>query len=292
MVSFFKYIGKVFTIFLVVIILLDVIYTSIYLCASPRNTFQYILNLKNKKIDYVFLGSSRTANTIVTSEVERQTGKKAMNLGMEGAWLSDNLLQLKLLLDQGNKIENVFLQLDYQYEDANRMSTQKSVALPFIHKTIIKDHIKDKEQDFFKLYYIPFYRYLKADFKIGFRELFSTLIGKSPKINPEDGFTPKYGTVKLDTKVLPVSIKKNNETIDTFVALCKKSNIKLVLFCAPFCSKVQNKDYIEKLKIKQPKLQVFSNSFNDSLFYDCSHLNNKGALLFTKRIISRNFKNE
>ena len=274
---------------MILMVILDAIYTKVYETGQPRNKFQYILSLKPQQIDYVFLGSSRVANTIVTEEVRRVTGKKVINLGIEGAWLDDNYLQLKLLINQGITIEKVFLQIDYQFEDAERSAIAKADAIPFIHNPIIKEHLKNREKDFFKMAYIPFYRYLKTDHKVGFREVLLLLIKKKPKVDLENGYTPQIGRGILKSYALPQKIADKNETLNTIKRFCRQHKIDLVLFCAPFCSKTVNGDYIDKLKKKLPQLQDYSANFDDSLFFDCAHLNHKGALLFTKKIIQENF---
>jgi hypothetical protein len=289
MKKFLKYTFGVLMTVMILMVILDAIYTKVYETAQPRNKFQYILSLKPQRIDYVFLGSSRVANTIVTEEIRRVTGKKVINLGIEGAWLDDNYLQLKLLINQGITIEKVFLQIDYQFEDSERTAIAKADAIPFIHNPIIKEHLKNKENDFLKMVYIPFYRYLKTDHKVGFREVFLLLIKKKPKVNLENGYTPQIGSSILKSYSLPKQVADKNEMLNAIQRLCMKHKIDLVLFCAPFCSKTVNRDYIDKLKKKLPQLQDYSAKFDDSLFFDCAHLNDKGALLFTKKIIQKNF---
>lgn len=289
MKKFLKYTLGILITVIILMVVLDAIYTTVYMTAEPRNKFQYILCLKPQRIDYVFLGSSRVANHIVTEEIVNKTGKIALNLGVEGAWLDDNLLQLKLLIDRGIILEKVFLQVDYQFEDGSRNGLAEAYAIPFIHNPIIKEHFKDKEKDFLKMYYIPFYRYMITDFKVGFREFFLTIINKKPKIGFEDGFTPMPENKILKKYALPKTIADQNEAINDIETLCRQQKIELVLFCAPLCSKTVNRNYIDKLKMKLPQLQDYSASFEDSLFFDCAHLNEKGAVLFTRKIIQENF---
>jgi len=286
--KFINYIAILFATIFLIMAVLDLVYTSVYEYSNPRNKFQYILNLKPQKINYIFLGSSRTANSIVTSEVIKTSGLKAINLGMEGAQLDDNLLQLKLLLDKGVVADKIFLQVDYQFENLKKSSIAKADAIPFIHNRIIKEHLEKEIEDFSTMYYIPFYRYMVNDYKIGFREFFFSIINKKPKIDLNDGFTPKKESRDLKEQILPNSIASRNLTIEKMQRLCDEKNIELVYFCAPFCSKVKNIEYVKKLKAKLPGLQDYSSAFKDSLFFDCGHLNDRGALLFTKLFIVKN----
>ena len=66
--------------------------------------------------------------------------------------------------------------------------------------------------------------------------------------------------------------------------MCKKNDIELTLYLSPFCSKVGNKEYLEKLKNKIPDLIDLSEGFSDDLFFDCGHLNIQGAQLLTENL--------
>lgn len=285
--KFLYTLAGVLTIVILSLFVLDYLYTTAYMRGNPRNKFQFILKMKPQTIDYVFLGSSRVANHIATKEIEKVTGRKAVNLGMEGAHLDDNLLQLKLLLYNKVQIEKVFLQVDYQFDDKDRSPIALSDAMPFIKHPIIKKHLEDTNTPDFKAsYYLPFYRYMNAEPKIGFREFLFSLVNKPPKINPSEGFTPKQGNNPFQDYELPKEIAKENEAINQIKKICEANKIKLVLFCAPFCSVAKNRDYIKKLKQKLPELRDYSDGYDDSLFYDCAHLNEKGALLFTNQLIA------
>jgi hypothetical protein len=265
---------------------LDYTYTTVYERSNPRNKFQFILKMKPQTIEYVFLGSSRVANHIATKEVEKITHKKVVNLGMEGAHLDDNLLQLKLLLHNGVEIEKLFLQVDYQFDDKGKSPIALSDAMPFIKNPVIRKHLEETNTPNFEAScYVPFYRYMNAEPKIGFREFVFSLLNKAPKINPAEGFTPKQGNNPFGNYALPDKIANENEAINQIKKLCRENKIKLILFCAPFCSVTKNRDYITKLKQKLPELRDYSKGYEDSFFYDCAHLNENGALLFTRQLI-------
>jgi|SRR6218665_335272 len=289
--KFLIYISSVFLAVAVLMVACDFGYTLTYQKAKPRNKFEYILQMKPQKINYVFLGSSRTENHIVTSEVKVLTGESAINLGMAGAVFEDNLLQLKLLLDRKVKIEKLFLQVDYLYDHPGVSNIGNSMALPFIHNQVVKSHLESQMPNFNALYYIPFYRYLVTDFAIGFREFFFTMVGKKSKIDISDGFVPKNGSEPFQTFSFPKQIAAENKTITAFKNICKANKIELVLFCAPFCSKTENTAYIRKLKLNLPELHDYSTAVPDSLFYNCGHLNEKGAQFFTKKLIQDCVKN-
>ena len=102
LIHFFSILAVVF----LLLFLCDILYSKVYRDAIPRNKLHYIINLKKENFDIVFLGSSRVANHIDTDLFNKLSNKKTINLGVEGAGLNDNLLQLKLLLEN-NKVKSV-----------------------------------------------------------------------------------------------------------------------------------------------------------------------------------------
>lgn len=278
---FIKYLLSMLVLIVGLLYVSDFIYTQVYLNSKPRNKLQYILSTKNENFDIVFLGSSRVANHIDTKLFDSISNKKTINLGVEGAGLNDNLLQLKLLIDN-NHVSNVFLQVDSNFESISPSNIAISEAMPFLREKIIKNHIKSHFENFRKLEYIPFYRYAVNDPKIGFRELFFSSINKKPAINPSTGFTPKFGNkIPKIGRTLPVLIREENIILDEIIKICKKNKISLTLFISPYCSKMDAKGYIKQLITKFPNLINLSKGYDDKLFYDCGHLNNQGAKIFT-----------
>ncbi len=280
--KFIIYTVSLFLFTIMCMVILDVIYTKVYTNANPRNKFQYILSLKPQNMDNVFLGSSRTANHIVTEDVRMLSRESAINLGIEGAVFEDNLLELKLLMGNHIKIKRVFMQVDNLYENEGVSNIANAEALPFINNSIIKEHLKDQLEEFPAKYYIPFYRYMVTEHKIGLREFFATIVNKKPSVDLQNGYIAKYGKNKLVTSKFPNKIREKNETLDKISQICKLNNIKLIYFVAPICSKTEGIDYLKKLKIKLPELKDFSRLLGDDYFYNCAHLNDDGARLFTK----------
>ena len=286
MKKFFKHLMMVMGIVLTGMIVFDVIYAYVYEHGEPRNKTEYILNLKNKRIDYVFLGSSRVENHISTKLVEERTGKKALNLGVQGATLDDAFLLLKIMVHNNITTEKVFLQVDDSYNIEDPSIIVGTESLPYIRSNkIIRQHRKDNN-DYNLNYYVPFYRYSKNDYKIGFREFIGSLVGKKIHINFSDGFDPIDQKFKTTEYMLPGTIKNENGVLSAISLFCKQNSIEMVYFCAPYCSEIGNIDYVTKLKERVPDLVDFSQSMTNTIYFkDCGHLNEKGALLFTEKLI-------
>ena len=116
---------------IIALFLLDNLYTYVYNNSFPRNKTQYILSLKEgEKLDYIFLGSSRVENSIISSEIERLTGKRTINLGTQGARLDDMNIFLRLLIEKKVKIKRLFIQVDYIYNYESSSDIVRSQVLP------------------------------------------------------------------------------------------------------------------------------------------------------------------
>ncbi|MDO6758762.1 hypothetical protein Q4566_01005 [Tamlana sp. 2_MG-2023] len=292
MTKFLKYCLFILISIILLLCLLDLLYTEVYKNAFPRNKTQYILSLdENEKLDYVFLGSSRVENFVISSEIENQTGRRTLNLGTQGAKLDDMTIFLRLLVENKVKIERLFVQVDYIYNFESNSDIVRSQSLPYIrNNSVIKDYLKRVDADFHKNYYIPFYRYVTNDYRIGFREVIASAIDKKSNINFEDGFVPLNGIMRRNGVVggLPKTIAESNKNIIEIDAICKANNIEVTYFCAPFCSGYKTSSYILKLKRKLPNFVDFSKAIPEhSLFQNCSHLNEEGALVFTNLLIKR-----
>ncbi|WAC01952.1 hypothetical protein N7U66_19250 [Lacinutrix neustonica] len=277
---------SILILFILILYVSDFAYTFIYQNSKPRNKLQYILKVENQDYDLVFLGSSRVANHIDTKIFDTLSSRKTINLGVLGASLNDNLLELKLLV-HSNRIKNLVLQLDDSYQRTNSTTMVTAGAVPFLRNDIIKEHIKDNLDNFNKLYYLPYYRYAVNAHKIGFRESFFSLINRKPKIDPKIGYYPMYGNNLEQPLSLPKELVGKNPVFDKIADLCEEHNINLIMFVAPYCSSIKNIEYIDKLKQRCPEVIDFSRGYADDLFYNCGHLNHKGAQKFTKDLFLR-----
>ncbi|MFT5253184.1 MAG: hypothetical protein ACI87N_002213 [Flavobacteriales bacterium] len=264
---------------------LDVVYTTIYETSYPRTKFQYLRSLKNKKIDYIFIGSSRVENSIVPSVIYDKTGKIAVNLGFQAAKLVDIYTVLQLVKEYNIQYETVLIQVDYIYNIKNGHSNiLEYEMMPFIRDNAITRRYSDCfSKNPFANYYIPFYRYCNNDLKLGLRELFANLIHKKTNIIPNRGYGAKYGNSEKMQGSLPDIILDRNAVFDSIQFFVKKNNMNVVFYCAPFCENNKNKNFTSKLNKKIPGLKDFSELFKeDNLFLDCNHLNDSGANRFTE----------
>jgi hypothetical protein len=216
MIKFIKHLGSIFVIVALLLLLLDYSYTKVYENSNPRTKFQYFRSLKNKKINYIFLGSSRTENTIVTSLIEERTGKSAVNLGFQASKLGDLYTMLKLIKKYNIQTDKIFIQVDYIFNIENGYSNVMQYELmPFIKENeITKEYFERHFSDEKEMYYLPFYRYCHFDAKIGLREFILNIANKETKIVKNKGFVALQGNSSEHKNALPIQVNDTNKYYD------------------------------------------------------------------------------
>ena len=282
------------TIFIIILlaVLLDYSYTSIYLKSSNRNKIEYVYNSQPQNYDVVILGSSRANNHFV-SEMFEQKGLKTYNYGMSGGHLFEASLMLKLMLERNYKIKNIILETDLNLSNDKRSETVAAKFLPYLHHSeIIKNHFS-KEPDFNKLYYIPFYRYSIFDALIGFREAYKTLSSQPTNVLDKGGFHAlgnKKGNMKNDISTLKPLKNKYYEEIKQ---LCRQHHINLIAVMTPMCENTKGMNYFDKVKKSYPEIHNYENAvIEDKYFSSCGHMNDAGARMFTAKIIKDFFNKQ
>lgn len=178
LVSFFKIVALL----VIVLVVLDFSYTAIYNNSNVRNKVDYVVNNPNQEYDVVVLGSSRANNHFATF-LFAEKGLKAYNYGMSGSRLQESALLLDLMLERNFKIKNVILEVDLNIRSDGFSEGTRAIYMPYLYQVSkISTYYNDKMEDFNYLYYVPFYRYMKFDAKIGFRETCFKFIGKKAQV--------------------------------------------------------------------------------------------------------------
>ena len=290
--KFLFFLFKVILVFIVMAVVLDFLYTSIYLDCNNRRKVGFAYTSKPKKIDVVILGSSRADNHFV-SQMFTEKGFYTFNFGMQGSRLFESDLILKILLDKKNIIKNVIVEVDLNLRsDLNEYSESNVLKfMPYLHDSkIIRDHVKDLEGGNF-LYYIPFYRYVKYETKLGFREVFFSAANKKSKELDFGGYNAlQVSDVKLESNISNF-LPGRNKYYEDIKQLCKKNNINLIAVMTPMCQNTKGTEYFEKVKNIYPEIHNYSNVVKeDKYFSSCGHMNDAGAKIFTARILKDFFK--
>jgi len=286
---FLLYVLKIFILTFVLAFLIDQTYSYFFLQSNKRDKIGLIYNSDPKEYDVVILGSSRANNHFVTQMFEEK-GFKTFNFGMPGSKLYESDLVLKLLLEKKNKIKNVIIDTDITLKSEKKSEGTFLKFLPFLYSSpVIKKHLEN-EDDFNCLYYIPFYRYLKYETKIGFRQMFFYALNKKTKDVENGGYEAKLINEELHPEYL-LSDPQKNRYYEEIRRICKENNINLIAVMTPMCSKLFGKDYFQKVNELYPEIHNYENKINDDKYFSsCGHMNDEGARLFTAKIIEDFFK--
>lgn len=291
MKQFILFIVKIFAILLLTMVLLDLFYTTVYLNSNSRTKIDYLYQSKDRNYDVIFLGSSRVNNHFVP-EIFNEKGYKTFNFGITRSRLEESALMLKLMVERNYKIKNLILQVDLNINTNDHSEAIRSLFMPYLHfSKTIRDHYKSIPE-YNKLLYIPFYRYMNYDARIGFQEMFNAAIHKRTNALDNEGF---YPLDKKNKTLVPADLSKyypkRNKAYEEIRAICKKNNIRLIAITTPMCMSTINRDYFNHIKEIYPEIHNFENAVTDDKYFaSCGHMNKEGAIEFTKIVFNAFFK--
>ncbi|WP_026726843.1 hypothetical protein [Flavobacterium sasangense] len=286
MKQFLIFIGKILLVLLLSAFALDFIYTSVFVQSETRNKVENVINSKPQKYDVIILGTSRANNHFVSEMFEKE-GLKTFNYGMSGSHLFETSLLLKLMVERGWNIKNVIVETDLNLSNEKRDDGTFGRFMPFMHQSkTITNHFKN-EPDFTELYYVPFYRYIQFDAKVGFRAWYKTLIDEPTNSLANKGYYPLGFNPKANMKNnIESLVPLRNRYFEEIKQICKDNHINLIAVTTPMCSNVKGMEYFKKVKALYPEIKEYENVVEgDQYFSSCGHLNDKGARLYTAKII-------
>ena len=291
MKHFLLFIGKILLVLLLSAFALDFIYTSVFAQSKTRNKVENVFHSKPQNYDVIILGTSRANNHFV-SELFEKEGLKTFNYGMSGAHLFETSLLLKLMVARGWEIKNVIVETDLNLSNEKRDDGTFGRFMPFMHQSKTITHHFKNEPDFAELYYVPFYRYIQFDAKVGFRACYKTLLNEPTNTLANNGYYPLGYNPKANMKNNIEKLKPlRNRYFEEIKHICKENNIHLIAVTTPMCSNVKGMDYFKKVKALYPEIKEYEHVVDgDQYFSSCGHLNDKGARLYTAKIIEDLFK--
>lgn len=291
MKQFITFLLKSLALLILTMVLLDALYTAIYMQSNSRTKIDFLYNSKDKNYDVVFLGSSRVNNHFVP-KIFKDQGYKTFNFGLTRSRLEESNLMLKMMIERNYKIKNIILQVDLNINTNDHSEAIRSLFMPYLHSSkTIRDFYKDIPE-FDKLLYIPFYRYLHYDARVGFREMYETAIHKKTNALDNDGF---YPLLKNERPMVPADLSKyypkRNKSYDDIKRICKENNINLIAITTPICENTINRNYFNQIKLIYPEIRNFENAVTDDKYFaTCGHMNKNGAIEFTKIVFNAFFK--
>ncbi|GAA3736475.1 hypothetical protein GCM10022422_19460 [Flavobacterium ginsengisoli] len=287
MKKFLLYILGVFLLTAVMAVLLDGLYTYAFIQSKNRGKIETVFNSTAKKYDVVILGSSRANNHFV-SQMFEDKGLNTFNYGMSGGHLFEASLMLKLMVERKYEIKNLILEADLNLSNDQESEGVAAKFLPYIHcSKAIKDHFLP-EPNFNELYYIPFYRYVKFDSKIGFREIYKIAVNEKTNALDNLGYYPlkKHKNGNMKNNIVNLNPLPHNKYYEEIKSICKKNNINFIAVMTPMCENVVGMNYFDKVKKAYPEIHNYENVVVENKYFSsCGHMTNDGARLFTARII-------
>jgi hypothetical protein len=274
-----------FLLFLLLVVL-DFLYTTVYLQSSNRGKIEYVYNSEARNYDVVILGSSRANNHFVASLFEEKE-LKAFNYGMSGGHLFEASLLLKLMVERQYTIKNVILEADLNLSNEQMADGIASKFLPYIHNSKTIEKHFSSQKNFNQLFYIPFYRYMNFETRIGFREMFFNGIHKRTVHLDNLGYYPLGKNANANMKNNLTNLKPlHNKYYEEIKQICAANNINLIAVMTPMCTNTKGLDYFEKVRQVYPEIHNYENAVEgDQYFSSCGHMNDTGARLFTVRIL-------
>jgi len=293
MKKFLLYIFGIFALTILIAVLLDGLYTYIFMQSRNRGKIETVFNSTAKKYDVVILGSSRANNHFVSKMFEDK-GLKTFNYGMSGGHLFEASLMLKLMIERKYEIKNVILEADLNLSNDQESEGVAAKFLPYIHcSKVIKNHFST-EKYFNELYYIPFYRYVKFDSKIGFREVYKIVANEKTNALDNLGYYPleKHKNGNMKNNIVNLNPLPHNKYYEEIKSICKKNNINFIAVMTPMCENVVGMNYFDKVKRAYPEIHNYENAvIENKYFSSCGHMTNEGAKKFTS-VILKDFFNK
>ncbi|WP_225035569.1 hypothetical protein [Winogradskyella sp. SM1960] len=271
------------------LIVLDVTYTSLYKHSNyTRSKVSWLRTLdSNDSYDYAVFGSSRVYFNFNPLIVNAKTGVKGLNLGYPGANNFEIKLMIKSFLKK-YKANRIFVQVDDQYNKYHADPVAIIPFIPFIREPDLYKDIGRVNSKASSLYYLPFYRFMKYDSKIGFRELMMGLI-KNNKYDKRLGY-PITTNKEMKERNTSYDFKiedKPNRHIEEIIQICKKEKVQIYFYTAPIYKANGNLDVIKRQLANYKDFSDFSE--DESLFSDPYHLNALGTKVFTEQFIHTYF---
>ena len=282
---FLKYLIIILSAVVSISLVLDLIYTSIYKKSSPRNKVQNLLKVSDKHYDLAFYGSSRGERHVNCELITKITGKSCINFGFSGASLGDILILSKIHKRNNIRFDTVFVQLDYNYNAMGLTPYFEANLAPYMTDSLVNNELLGQNK-YFLYRWVPFFRYLKNEKVLGFRELLVSNIKGKANRKIQIGYQPKFGTGMQLAGTFPKELIFKNSELISFEEEFK--HITKIYFTAPYCVKLVNREKIKGLSKKVDIYKNYAEIYDDNpeYFFNCGHLNNEGSNAFTMKIIS------
>ena len=253
------------------------------------------------KAELAVFGSSRAFIQINPKILEEETKLNSYNFGLNGSKFKMQFYRFNIYLKHNSKPKIVVWNLDtFSFSHIDEVF-QPNQYVPFMlwNSDLYKALDEYKSTNVWD-FILPLYRYRD---QVYWKDQISR--SKKEKLG-KDGLFRKEGFMSYDRKwdVNWAKMKKKNSDFDfndyplleELIKRCKKENIKLVFTIAPEFYKGQDymlnrdevinryKTTLQKYNLSLLDYSEDTISYQQKYFYNTTHMNNKGADVFTKKL--------
>lgn len=259
---------------------LDVAYTTVLSRFSDRSVLRRVRQMHDHRYDYIVVGSSRAMHHVDPALLEREFGKRGINLGEQDAAACDAFRVVRDFLAR-NTTDAVFVHVDKEWGQDGSSPLVTSLYAPFVRE--VKDSADGRDlfgSDYLPYRWLPFYRYVKLGPAIGFREVLFSLLGK--RRLAANGFAPLHGKrfnadVNMEQPHFP---DRMNLKYQQILDLCNDRGVKIHFFTSPCHGMKYDSAILTKYL---PGYQDFSAALPEQKYFgDPRHMNGAGAEAFTR----------
>ena len=255
---------------------------------QPDRRLEYLMDGKINA-DILILGSSRAAHNVMAEEMQKQTQMSTHNLGFRGTNIDFHLFILKNYLAKNIKPKKIIYVADVPFMfDKSALVFRTNVLRPFVKYPEFRNVLIQKKElsllaEFLNLSCFSFSTATKKE-NITI-ENFTTKLGSNPlPVEEYEGVGENFTENKKHTI--------SNHLIKQFIeiqTISKNNNIQFFLVIPPNNEKLDTV-FVETIKnnlIPNSRFYCYKDNYTtagNSYFYDISHLNKNGAIVFTTEI--------
>lgn len=269
----------------------------VFIHVSPNyqvdNRIELLLQGKINK-DIIVLGSSRGAMNIIAGQIEKETKQSAYNIAFPGSDVEFHEFILKTLLKYNKKPKTIIFAVDESLEliPTTSITYRLDRLYPLVKYNYINQELIRRGDRNFTSWFMCLSRLNKTNFALERKptKFDSILPCGSMPVNFEDPkFTKPYKYEIPSYSIAKESLVKK-AAYQSILKQCEANNIQVVFAFSPnfVAHSKAFENRIRDLALPNSKFFIYdtTNSVyqNKLYFYDESHLNQKGATIFTSEL--------
>ena len=291
-----KFVARVFLFSITSFILLFLLdwVVSCRLRRSSDRVFASWYDLMHGRItsDVIVLGNSRAWVQISPMILDSILHCNSYNLGIDGSSLNRQITKYEIFRQYNKKPDRIILSIDF-FSFGFTQGYESYQYFPYFSDVEIRKRIFPQECFSWAERWLPFYRYSHLGLNNIPRENGNLTKGFHAVDRPWDG-------TRLNT-MSPHSVAFDERTLNMFtdfLSHAQKEGIQVILVLAPIYFKA--KDYIQNYEQFEFILEEFRHEYSlpllryddipicrdTSFFYNATHLNMKGAEIFSRQLAS------